>query len=94
MFRRIEEETLNSPIKQFWCKRCKVATNIIYKDDEGNSYCDQCVDFSEKSISSDLDIEVEEKVEILERVETVDEGNTNHRRHRKGRSVKKERKLF
>lgn len=66
MLRKIEGNSYNSPIKQFWCKRCCKSTNIIYKDENGNTYCDLCVENSEKSLSIVEEKVVEEKVEISE----------------------------
>ena len=41
--RKITGKIYNAPdIKPFWCKRCKKAVYTIYKDEKGNSYCDNC----------------------------------------------------
>ena len=41
--RKITGKIYNAPdIKPFWCKRCKKAVDTIYKDEKGNSYCDNC----------------------------------------------------
>lgn len=42
MLKKIEGHSINSPIKQFYCKNCKITTDIIYKDEKGNTYCDRC----------------------------------------------------
>ena len=41
--RKIVGKSINSNIKQFWCKKCKISTNVIYKDDKGNTFCDNCI---------------------------------------------------
>ena len=82
MLRKIEGNSYNSPIKQFWCKRCCKSTNIIYKDENGNTYCDLCVENSEKSLPIVEEKVVEKEVEILE----TEEINKN--------KVRRERKLF
>lgn len=41
--RKIVGKSINSNIKQFWCKKCKLSTNAIYKDDKGNTFCDKCI---------------------------------------------------
>ena len=66
MLRKIEGNSYNSSIKQFWCKRCCKSTNIIYKDENGNTYCDLCVENSEKSLPIVEEKVVDEKVEISE----------------------------
>ena len=41
--RKITGAIYNAPnIKPFWCKRCKKPVYTIYKDEKGNSYCDNC----------------------------------------------------
>lgn len=77
--RKITGKTYNSDIKQFWCKNCKVTTNTIYKDDEGNSFCPLCVKNAEKSTES-----AEEKV--------VEENFTSQKTNRKRK--RKQNKLF
>ena len=34
--KKIIGKTINSHVKQFWCKKCKLSTNAIYKDDKGS----------------------------------------------------------
>ena len=43
MLRKIESKIYNTNVKQFYCKNCKKTTNVIYKDDKGNTYCPCCV---------------------------------------------------
>lgn len=40
--KRIEGHSVNSTVKQFYCKNCKTATDVIYKDEKGNTFCDKC----------------------------------------------------
>lgn len=40
--KKIEGHSINSPVKQFYCKNCKITTDVIYKDEKGNTYCDRC----------------------------------------------------
>ena len=42
MLRRIEGKAINSNIHIFYCKRCKKPVDVIYKDENGESYCDDC----------------------------------------------------
>jgi len=42
MLRKIEGHSINSAVKQFYCKNCKTATDVIYKDEKGNTFCDKC----------------------------------------------------
>ena len=96
--RKIIGETYNSDIKQFYCKHCKKGTNIIYKDDNGESYCDCCVKNIEKSLDSIEEEVVEEKVEVQKVEEKVDKTDQKPVRHRKrsktSSSHRGERKLF
>lgn len=32
----------SSMIKTFWCKKCKLSSNVLYKTNN-DSYCDNCV---------------------------------------------------
>ena len=41
--KKIIAKPINTKTKIFWCKKCKRSTNVIYKDDKGNSYCDTCL---------------------------------------------------
>ena len=41
--KKIIGKSINSHVKQFWCKKCKVSTNVIYKDDKGNTFCNNCI---------------------------------------------------
>ena len=77
MLRKIEGNSYNSPIKQFWCK-------IIYKDENGNTYCDLCVENSEKSLPIVEEKVVEKEVEISKSKEKGKNRIPSH----------KERKLF
>lgn len=43
MLRRIESHIYNSNRKQFYCKNCKVTTDVIYKDDHEHTWCPLCV---------------------------------------------------
>lgn len=58
---KIEGNSLNSSVNQFWCKSCHKSTNIIYKDATGATFCPDCVDFSEKTKNSSKQIVVEEE---------------------------------
>lgn len=42
MLRKLIGTAVNCHIKTFYCKRCKKATDVIYKDEKGNTYCDDC----------------------------------------------------
>ena len=98
MFRKIEGNSYNSPIKQFWCKRCCKSTNIIYKDENGNTYCDLCIENSEKSLSVIEENVVEEEVEILETEEitSIPPRKTVkiNKKAKVANVVRRERKLF
>ena len=41
--KKIIGKTINSHVKQFWCRECKLSRNAIYKDDKGNTFCDKCI---------------------------------------------------
>ena len=95
--REIKGSSINSLIKQFWCKRCKIATDVIYKDEDGNSYCDNCVNLSNESKISKGEVVIKEEVKILEKSEEIiKDVNTasNKRNKRAVNNVRKERKLF
>lgn len=42
MLRKLIGTAVNCHVKTFYCKRCKKATDVIYKDEKGNTYCDDC----------------------------------------------------
>lgn len=42
MLRKLVGTAVNCHVKTFYCKRCKKATDVIYKDEKGNTYCDDC----------------------------------------------------
>ena len=46
MLRKIEGHSYNSHVKQFYCRRCSIPTNTIYKDgngDEEHTWCPDCL---------------------------------------------------
>lgn len=40
--KRIEGHSINCNVKQFYCKHCEKGTDVIYKNDKGQSYCEKC----------------------------------------------------
>ena len=40
--KRIEGHSINCNIKQFYCKHCEKGTDVIYKNNKGQSYCEKC----------------------------------------------------
>lgn len=42
MLRKLVGTAINCKTKTFWCKRCKKPVDVIYKDENGESYCDDC----------------------------------------------------
>lgn len=40
--KRIEAHSINCNVKQFYCKHCGKGTNVIYKNNKGQSYCKKC----------------------------------------------------
>lgn len=40
--KRIEGHSINCNVKQFYCKHCEKGTDIIYKNNKGQSYCEKC----------------------------------------------------
>lgn len=42
MLRKLVGTAVNCNIKTFWCKRCKKPVDVIYKDENGESYCEDC----------------------------------------------------
>lgn len=42
MLKRYDGKIYNSDLKVFFCKNCHKGVNHIYKDEKGNSYCEDC----------------------------------------------------
>ena len=40
--KRIEGHSINCNVKQFYCKHCEKGTDVIYKNNKGQSYCEKC----------------------------------------------------
>ena len=40
--KRIEGHSINCNVKQFYCKHCEKGTDVIYKNNNGQSYCEKC----------------------------------------------------
>ena len=40
--KRIEGHSINCNLKQFYCKHCEKGTDVIYKNNKGQSYCEKC----------------------------------------------------
>ena len=40
--KRIEGHSINCNVKQFYCKHCEKGTDVIYKNNKGQSYCERC----------------------------------------------------
>ena len=40
--KRIEAHSINCNVKQFYCKHCGKGTDVIYKNNKGQSYCKKC----------------------------------------------------
>lgn len=40
--KRIEAHSINCNVKQFYCKHCGNGTDVIYKNNKGQSYCKKC----------------------------------------------------
>ena len=40
--KRIEGRSINCNVKQFYCKHCEKGTDVIYKNNKGQSYCEKC----------------------------------------------------
>ena len=40
--KRIEDHSINCNVKQFYCKHCEKGTDVIYKNNKGQSYCEKC----------------------------------------------------
>ena len=40
--KRIEGHSINCNVKQFYCKHCEKGTDVIYKNNKGQSYCKKC----------------------------------------------------
>ena len=40
--KRIEGHSINCNVKQFYCKHCETGTDVIYKNNKGQSYCEKC----------------------------------------------------
>ena len=40
--KRIECHSINCNVKQFYCKHCEKGTDVIYKNNKGQSYCEKC----------------------------------------------------
>lgn len=40
--KQIEGHSINCNVKQFYCKHCEKGTDVIYKNNKGQSYCEKC----------------------------------------------------
>ena len=40
--KRIEGHSINCNVKQFYCKHCEKGTDVICKNNKGQSYCEKC----------------------------------------------------
>ena len=40
--KRIEGHSINCNVKQFYCKHCEKGTDVIYKNNKGQFYCEKC----------------------------------------------------
>lgn len=40
--KRIEGHSINCNVKQFYCKHCEKGTDVIYKNNKEQSYCEKC----------------------------------------------------
>ena len=40
--KRIEGHSINCNVKQFYCKHCEKGTDVIYKNNKRQSYCEKC----------------------------------------------------